>query len=166
MVTFRDVERLAHGARSLPTRVLELFEGGMAGLRTQPLWDLLLLVHRGGPKWHWLLKQLLVMAGLAIDTFLPQVRQWTDPQEAGVVSARRRRKDPALVSSLLKRHIGMSPATLRALGRSLGLAGEWVGAAQRSRLCQYFFSLRRHFHEPSVLTVAVDASTVGGRNTL
>jgi len=141
--------------------------GALGALPPQvPLCSLLLLAFKGGKGHLWWLRQLLVMASLAVDNFLPSFGLPSSPLAADLRAPSRKRKDPELAVAVLEANPGAGFKATDSVGHKHGLMGRWAQRAVRLSLQQYFLAMRAFFGCCMVLSVAVDASRVASQNIL
>eukprot|EP00974_Lingulodinium_polyedra_P021011 2030191-Lingulodinium_polyedra.AAC.1 len=138
--------------------------GGRPG--TMHLGKLLLVGLGAGQRHHWWARQLVTIVALAVDQFLPGMGLRSSPLDANALAGKRRRLDPALPEALLLEHGVQGEARVQAVGLRMGVKGRWASRAQQKTLVKYFLSSRDWFRHAQSVSIAVDASRVGGRQTM
>ena len=78
----------------------------------------------------------------------------------------RKRRDPDLEDAFSKEHGSKAPKVQEDLGKLFGLEGKWATHARRKLLVKYLLASRRWFSSCRAVGMAVDASRVGGWETL
>ena len=79
---------------------------------------------------------------------------------------KRKRRDPDLEDAFSKEHGSKAPKVQEDLGKLFGLEGKWATHARRKLLVRYLLASRRWFSSCRAVGMAVDASRVGGWETL
>ena len=108
----------------------------------------------------------MVIAGLALDNHLPSLGLPSSAVEARVQAKKRKRRDPDLEDAFSKEHGSKAPKVQEDLGKLFGLEGKWATHARRKLLVRYLLASRRWFSSCRAVGMAVDASRVGGWETL
>ena len=108
----------------------------------------------------------MVIAGLALDNHLPSLGLPSSAVEARVQARKRKRRDPDLEDANSKEHGSKAPKVQEDLGKLFGLEGKWATHARRKLLVRYLLASRRWFSSCRAVGMAVDASRVGGWETL
>ena len=108
----------------------------------------------------------MVIAGLALDNHLPSLGLPSSAVEARVQARKRKRRDPDLEDAFSKEHGSKAPKVQEDLGKLFGLEGKWATHARRKLLVKYLLASRRWFSSCRAVGMAVDASRVGGWETL
>ena len=74
--------------------------------------------------------------------------------------------DSEVQEDLLEEYGGQSKATMEKLGKQLGLKMSWAPRAQRRMLAKYVLASRRQTQDVPRISIAMDASRLGGKDCL
>ena len=161
-----DLHDLPEIAADVPLANLVLKSLHVPALSDTPFLQLLLQGWAAGPSLLWWWRQWLVIAGLALDNHLPSLGLPSSAVEARVQARKRKRRDPDLEDAFSKEHGSKAPKVQEDLGKLFGLEGKWATHARRKLLVRYLLASRRWFSSCRAVGMAVDASRVGGWETL
>ena len=153
-----------HGPAGCVARVLRQGSGGQEPDEL-PLSRVLCLLFAAGKRCRRCFRQLCMVIALAMDTFLLHSDLPADPLEADVIMQPRRRRDPLMAQAVAEANPGGSHRLLEAAGKAMGMLGRWAARNQRLILVKYVLACREAFSQSVVLSLALDAASVGDGST-
>ena len=131
-----------------------------------PLHMFCILLFRGGKSLAWLTRQFIIVVAMAMDTLLDELGLPSKFPDAGGKLVAGRRPDHEVQEDLLDEYGGQSKATMEKLGKQLGLKMSWAPRAQRRMLAKYVLASRRQTQDVPRISIAMDASRLGGKDCL
>lgn len=160
---------LEGGAMPLPSRkqLMRLLEGEHFTLQAAvPLHTFCIILFKGGKQLAWLARQFLITVAMAMDAMLDEMCLPSKFVDAGGKIPIGRRPDLEIKEEMLVEYGAESKETMEKLSRQHGLRMSWAPRAQRRMLAKYLVASRRHSSMAPRISIAMDASRLGGRDAL